>query len=286
MPERSFFDLRYAIPGYTFILLFVGINYVCFFSRTGLDIFLAVLAVFGGSAFGFIISQFWWVLYEYLMGAEFHSEKRSINAVINKFELTRPRCLQDKRKVIVILDYVTRHTKRQDRKDVVQQERFFQYMARRWDMYHLMSSELIALGVGFLFGILFRGCLYVRTHLWKHGECYIVLTIFILVVIFFFMFLKGREWVRFQHDNAEATIVNSSRLERSDLGIVFPPYILDCSIREGQEAKLEEHGISTYSELAEADAKNLSDKTDISEEQLEEWIKKAKALFPERVRDR
>jgi len=65
MAERQYFSLRYAIPGYAFILLVIAINYVPLlnilpeFSEV-FGAFLAFLSLFSGSAIGFLICQAWW----------------------------------------------------------------------------------------------------------------------------------------------------------------------------------------------------------------------------------
>ena len=69
MAERSYFSLRYAIPGYTFLLLFISINYRVVLSsfQTGkmipefLDMFFAFLIALSGSAIGFPVSQSWFL---------------------------------------------------------------------------------------------------------------------------------------------------------------------------------------------------------------------------------
>jgi len=61
MSERRYFSLRYTVPGYTFILLVIGINYVPlieFMKTTGApEVFGAILAfasLLTGSALGYL----------------------------------------------------------------------------------------------------------------------------------------------------------------------------------------------------------------------------------------
>lgn len=72
MPEREYFSFRYAIPGYTFLLLVVLINYIPLLTilrATGagqvFGAFLAFLSLFTGSAIGFLVSQFWWLYFSH-----------------------------------------------------------------------------------------------------------------------------------------------------------------------------------------------------------------------------
>ena len=72
MSERSFFDLRYAVPGFTFLLFLVLILRVEFLSflrlfttpDTSLVGFsLGLLTLMSGSVIGFLISQIWYAYY-------------------------------------------------------------------------------------------------------------------------------------------------------------------------------------------------------------------------------
>lgn len=67
MSERQYFSLRYAIPGFAFILILIGINFVPLLKfleeipafKDSFGAFLAFFSLFSGSAIGFLISQFW-----------------------------------------------------------------------------------------------------------------------------------------------------------------------------------------------------------------------------------
>ena len=67
MSERSFFDWRTALPGYTFILIILGLNYSPLFEifksqgiQSTFGAILAFLTLVSGSAIGFLVSQVWW----------------------------------------------------------------------------------------------------------------------------------------------------------------------------------------------------------------------------------
>lgn len=278
MPERAFFSLRHAVPGYTLILLIIGINYVplvkileCL-SRLGIqsDIFLAALSLLSGAPFGFLISQFWWWLF-HQMGADYQLDPRSANALINKYGLTRPKCLQEKKKTVVLHDYVL-HYEGQCKKTV------FRYIERRWDLYLILKSEMITLLIGLMFGIGFRVVIFAHIP-WRGIEFPVLLVISVLVVVLLFLLCSGARWVQFQHDIMSVAIINASTLKNCDLAKVFPPYIFDFSISEKQGMDLERAGISSVSDLAKADPKELSKDIVISEEIILKWVKNAKEFM-------
>jgi hypothetical protein len=75
MSQRHFFSFRYSIPGYTFIVLVIGTNYVPLFevlTARGFEsvfvAFLAFLSLLSGSAIGFLISQFWYWKFQKKIG--------------------------------------------------------------------------------------------------------------------------------------------------------------------------------------------------------------------------
>jgi len=243
------------------------------------DIFSAAVFLLGGSAFGFIIHQFWWMFYLW-KGAEYWSDRRSINSLINRFGLSRPKCKQNGKKIIVALDYVLHHGVNKER------SRIFSYIVRRWDMYHLLSSEIFALLMGFVLGMLLRVYFYLDMRSWEPREVFNLSVIYIVVVFLMCLLYKGRQWVQFQRDVLSAGIVNDSEITRSELGTTFPPYIFDFTIGEKQSAKLEEAGISSVCDLAEEDPgglfkkiQGLSEESGISKEDLSGWIKKAKKFM-------
>jgi hypothetical protein len=66
MPGRDYFSLRYAVPGFCFILITVGLNFlpikIIIEAYGASDIFgvvLSFISLFASSAIGFIITQFW-----------------------------------------------------------------------------------------------------------------------------------------------------------------------------------------------------------------------------------
>lgn len=141
MSRRDYFSVRYTIPGYTLILIVIGINYVPllrFLEITGLEsifgAFLAFFSLFAGSALGFLVSQlyWWWFLSK---GALFGVKefKKTLNALVEKYDLIRPPWNKDTQmEVYALFDYVDNSVEKG-------KEKLLGLEARRWDMYHLLS---------------------------------------------------------------------------------------------------------------------------------------------------
>jgi hypothetical protein len=68
LAERSLFDYRYAIPGYTFLLVIIAANvdllgFAKLGGNTGLSLLAGFLVAFSGSPLGFLISQPWFLYF-------------------------------------------------------------------------------------------------------------------------------------------------------------------------------------------------------------------------------
>ncbi len=164
MAERQYFALRYAIPGYAFILILIGFNYVPLFNIMATAVsdifgaFLAFLSLFSGAAIGFLISQLWWWRWQKkfgILGCTGYDE--SITAFCKKYGLIKPENDEKKKRVfLTAVDYVS-HSK-VDKDTLILAE-------RRWDMYHILSSSIYALCLSLAFGIAFR--LYFQLFSWS-----------------------------------------------------------------------------------------------------------------------
>lgn len=156
MSERQYFSLRYAIPGYAFILLIVGINFFPLLEalRTTqvsevFGAFLAFLSLFSGSAIGFLISQVWWLRFQNKVGIfGLYEFEKSITAFSKKYGLEPPKCNKKaQREFITAMDYVTH---------VEVRENLLAMAERRWDVYHVLSSTFHTLWIGVVTGIVGR----------------------------------------------------------------------------------------------------------------------------------
>lgn len=150
MSERTFFTLRYALPGYTFILVLLLVAYprLKFLFSIGnttptnvtmVSAFLAFFTLLSGAAIGFLVSQFWYTVHNSLLHGFFLRDARKF--LEKEYNLTKNVHHQ-----IVFLD----HVHHLSGKEMVA------YTQRRFDLKHTLASTLSAVFIGTLFGILVR----------------------------------------------------------------------------------------------------------------------------------
>jgi len=108
MPERNFFNFRYGLPGYTFILIMILVAYPrlneIFINLSVEQMNFSLISAFlvfllGGGAIGFLVSQFWYFLHNTLFNR--CSLKHSRKFLRDKFNLD-----ENTHQQIVFLDYV------------------------------------------------------------------------------------------------------------------------------------------------------------------------------------
>lgn len=155
MSGREYFSLRYAVPGFTFILIIVGLNYSPLLSilrelgtTEVLGVFLSFLSLFAGSAIGFLVAQIW---YSY-----FHWRRIYCSNIFKRLENIAKEKLGFKSEVVgkkrdvtlsAVLDYML--LSRID-------EKYWKYCQRRWDIFHILSCTLVSLILGVCLGFIVR----------------------------------------------------------------------------------------------------------------------------------
>lgn len=98
MSKRDYFSVRYTVPGYTLILLVIGINYFPFLKilettefGSVFGAFLGFLSLFASSALGFLVSQLYW--WRFLSKCALFGVKEfgnTLNVLVEKYDLIRP----------------------------------------------------------------------------------------------------------------------------------------------------------------------------------------------------
>ncbi len=245
MPDRGYFETRKAIPGYTFILLVLIINYqplayVLMGSSEFSSVFgalLAFAALLGGSAIGDLVSQVWWWWFQKRDGQYYNMVKRkvkgkkkrseAIEALFERYRLTQRE--NDIQKVLAVLGYVLHNEmSRGEVKEVLR------YTTRRWDLFHLHSSIMFILVLGSGFGALIRILSAVLIFKWWFGtdiqmaylypEIAVWAIVGAIAIVFFYLLWKGRKWIYFQYDAVSAAIIRNSRIDELALRAIFPDY--------------------------------------------------------------
>lgn len=234
MSERQYFSLRYAVPGYALILVVIGINYVPLLELlkiTGLNSafgsFLAFLSLFAGSALGFLISQVWWCKYNEEGGLFWIKETEAqLNMLIDKYRLIEPKDKIKKKKVLMAFDHIVQSKKNRELNP---------FAARRWDMYHLLSSTYYTLWIALGLGVLFR--IYYEFHLFrtpipeivcnslKQGELIALMFIILSIAYLLCILRKGRQNIATEYALTMEMRVRNSDVTKEDLRKVLPSAI-------------------------------------------------------------
>jgi len=296
MSERTYFSLKYAIPGYTFILLVIGINYAPLIKIIGsistevFAAFVGFLSLLGGSAIGFLVSQFWWYYFQSnggIFGVEKY--KKPLKFFCEKYKIIYPKKFKEQNKVTSIFDYVGFSEARSE------DDPMLRLATSRWDMYHLLRAALWALGLGLLAGILLR--IYFEYYLFnmlfwqlsnyktlESAELWAQILIFFSVGVLACLLKKGSDWVITESGlNLEARI-KSFKFKVDDLIRIFPTDLFSLTIVPGinQEKAnvLKNKGIVSVKDLANTKktSKELSENTALCEKVISYWIEKAKKI--------
>lgn len=146
---RTYFDFRYTIPGFTFVLAFLILNYdVIYKLASNIDIiklFVFLPIIISAPAIGFLNAQVWWFVYQIGEEFRFHIEKfrqKELNLVVNEFKLSSAKW-GDRLRASAVFDYLT-HSVYTDKKEVIE------YLRRRYDLYHTLGSTYISMFIAVL----------------------------------------------------------------------------------------------------------------------------------------
>lgn len=222
MSERAYFSLRYALPGFTFILIVFMIilpNLQTVFSQSEtlpeaslVSAFLAFFTLLEGSAIGFLISQPWHLFYDFVLRRQALLSVRSFLQGKEHYELTNS--LARLHEQTVFLDYVVH----------LADKKLLAYLQRRWDLLHTLGSTLVALLLGSLVGVLIR-------ILWTVKDPFpyaIVRDFFVLLLFIFFIAVLVGSYciVNGEHERmtliAVSSVWHSGKFPPEDAQKIFP----------------------------------------------------------------
>lgn len=156
VPNREYFSLRYAVPGFSFILISLGLNYskiVNFLISSGssngnvIPIVISIISLFSGSAIGFLIIQIWFALFHCL---RIYARKlKSFEHDLFKYLKWKPKGEGKDKDILIsaLSDYML---------IVEKKEMFWSYLQRKWDLYHILWGTIISLILGTAVGLFFR----------------------------------------------------------------------------------------------------------------------------------
>jgi len=159
MSERGYFSFRYTIPGFTLILIVVAINHFPLLdsiSTSGafFGIFFSIISLLTGSALGFLIAQIWWFRFSREGKKKLNvygvtELKNAENTLIEKLEKLglKKEIKNQKDMLSAISDYMLSTSCKKEMLD---------YIRRRWDMYHVLSSTHQTMWISLIIGIFLR----------------------------------------------------------------------------------------------------------------------------------
>jgi hypothetical protein len=147
--ERSFFNMRYAVPGFTFILISILTSYptlkdILFpiADATLVAAFLAFFSLLGGGAIGFLVSQVWHLVDFWLFYGNYGKFRKLREDLKTEYHLSDDRLEQ-----VFRMDNLF---------NSLSERRIQIYAQRRYDLMHTCGSTLIATILGYALGILIR----------------------------------------------------------------------------------------------------------------------------------
>ncbi len=122
-----------------------------------------------------------------------------------------------------------------------------EYTRRRWDVYHLFSSEKVSIILGLAlgwtsriaYGIYKKGLstCFLQNSI-NSGELFVILFVTSIGIVIFFRMGCARKWVNTQYDYVSTAIIRSSQLEAKNLVDIFAPDFFDTSILDTVDEKV------------------------------------------------
>lgn len=203
MSVKNYLDIRYAFPGYTFILFVVGTSYPFFyewlqtFPTDVSKIVVGIITVLGTSPIGFLISQLWYLFPiknwfgSSVYGDQMENKKRKYVKLLHDNQVKK-----DRYSTVHVLDYLISNSNDNAKK----------YLSKRWDMYNIMGSTVIAIFIGWLFGILFRNHIVSYCIQGPIFHEWVVSAIGLILIIIFAK--SGMPIMRKEHEYMTYTVIN------------------------------------------------------------------------------
>jgi len=194
MASRSYFDYRFSLPGFSFLLIIVLINlrFLIYYSVEKKIMFDLMGLMFGfisllsGSALGFLISQFWYFIFNYVLKINYILKKRPhYSFLIKNFENYK-----EKDKLLSLMNYMII--------SLIKDKRMSDYITRRTDLFNILGATGTSLFLGFVSGIIINMVILKKT---ITGETYvnwcrynILIFISILIVLLIIFLNMVRIW--------------------------------------------------------------------------------------------
>lgn len=214
MSLKELIDVRYNLPGYTVLLVVVGlilphlIDYLDTFENTTVNAILGIVLILGTAPIGYLFSQFWYVG---LYAIQVNKNKKYVQKLLEKKPSLKAEFY------LVVLDSILYQSKQDELKE---------YISKRWSLYNIIGSSLTCTICGLLLGIFFRLCFtnWIIIPI-KINEVIMI----VLSGLFIVLFIFGMKNIRTQYDEMLTIIVNEYLSKKPNCLDTFPDYYFDVN---------------------------------------------------------
>lgn len=164
MSERTFFNMRYAYPGFTLILAFIIINpYLVQLLSIESElnaIFLGVGAIIGLSPLGILSSQPWHLFLNcYRLTQDSHRDSSTtyLRKTLKRDKLKLKSVgKEERRKLLIIRDYLYHYYSSKLEKDKINMVHIRTFLSRRWDIINMIGSGFTSFILGTALGVIYK----------------------------------------------------------------------------------------------------------------------------------
>jgi len=184
---RSFLDVRFTFPGYTFVLFFIFYTYnqlqtfLPLIEGTTYSLIIGILTVLSGAPFGYYVSQLWYVFRDLIEIGIYNNNRKYVEF------LHKEGVIKDKLVTTQVLDYLLRI-------GTIDCPALGDYVRQRWNLYNMMGSSIISMILGIIFGMIFRN--HISPYFYNpplFHEYFIVIIVLFLLLLFNVGMKKLRE---------------------------------------------------------------------------------------------
>lgn len=223
MSSRNYFTRRDAIPGFTFLIIILVMNYTPLLNvihylpiQPLVGAVLGFLTIMSGSAIGFHVSQLWWSWYQWRNA---HYDRRPYQTLIKEYDLTRCKDKESIKAVIAVYGYFFHKVL-----GCKEKSELVKYCQRRFDLFHTFSATIFSIILGLFFGIGYRIIFAVQWNytydLTKEPFFHVIVTIVCFILIY--LLKKGNDWILFQYDSVSVAIIKDKDNKIINIRDLFP----------------------------------------------------------------
>ena len=148
MSERSFFNFRYSIPGYIFLIFMVMVypGVIRDISTiAGSELIGLIIGIMSGPALGFLISQIWYTFYYNSKKMNIYKNNRELRKYMNYLH-KKYKIKNDPEILECACNFLYSH---------YNNDTLREYGNRRWDLFRIMGISKLSIIFGLICGVVF-----------------------------------------------------------------------------------------------------------------------------------